>query len=209
MSGARGWRPSRTFALGAAALAVGVTALPPAEGRSTKRACDVRRGTTLAANEQVRLYRVGSQDQFRAYGCFYRTRRTISLGGQVASEPPHEASAFDFVLSGRFVAVDETECEPAGCSGSIAITDLKSGRVRRSASVEGGAGGNAQRMVVKPNGSVAWTRPFNGELEVVKLDAGGETVVDRGDGVDVESLALAGSILYWTNGGVPRSTTLN
>jgi hypothetical protein len=203
------WRLRLVLVIGVAALTVNASEPCIAKGGITKRACDARRGTTLAANEQVRVYRVGSSRQFTAKGCYYRTRRAFHLGGRTASEPPHEANAFDFVLSGRFVAVDEIECEPVGCSGGIAVTDVKTGRVRRSASVAGGTGGNAQRIVLKRNGSVAWTRPFNGTFEVVRLDGDGEAVVDRGAGVDVQSLALASGTLYWMNAGVPRSATLN
>jgi hypothetical protein len=205
MTGIRGWAPRVTWALAATTLCALLPATAHA-GRSTP--CDARRGTTLAASAQVRVYRVGSSRQFRAYGCHYRTRRVTLLGGQVASEPPHAPSAFDFVLSGRFVAVDGVECEPAGCTGGIAVTDLRTGRAKHSASVEGGTGGNAQRMVLKANGAVAWTRPFNGSLEVVKLDADGEAVLDRGEAVDVQSLALGESTVYWMNAGVSRAAVL-
>jgi hypothetical protein len=198
----------RVLVCAAVVLTTSAAALTPAQGRGTKPTCDTRPGTTLAANDQARVYRVGSRKHFTAYGCHYRARRVVRLGGQVESAPPHEASGFDFVLSGRFVAVDSVACDPAGCEGGVDVTDTKTGRTRHGAPVDGGTGGNAQRMVLKTNGSVAWTRPFNGELQVVKLDADGEAVIDRGDSIDVESLALAGSTLYWTNAGVPHSATL-
>jgi hypothetical protein len=208
MDRVRGRRSRVAVGLGIVAVAAPLTAwLAPAQGDSAKRGCDARRGATLAANEQVRVYRVGGRRQFAAYGCFQRTGKVVYLGGQVVGEPPHESPAFDFLLSGRFVAVDNVVCEPDACRGPMTVHDLRTGAVRNSRRVDG-AGGVSQSWVLKRNGAIAWTRVLDGTFEVVKLDRDGEAVIDQGDDVDVQSLALAGSTLYWTKAGVPRTAQL-
>jgi hypothetical protein len=67
-------------------------------------------------------------------------------------------------------------------------------------------------IVVKSDGSVAWildTDQHENEFQVHALDKTGERVLATGSDIASESLALAGSALYWTQGGKPFSTTLH
>jgi hypothetical protein len=72
--------------------------------------------------------------------------------------------------------------------------------------------GEARVIVVKSDGAVTWiTDAFHKEdrFEVHALDKTGERVLAVGSDIAAESLALAGSTLYWTQGGKPFSAPLN
>lgn len=77
--------------------------------------------------------------------------------------------------------------------------------------------GPATAIVVKSDGSVAWIAEDNQEEEatgghfyqVHELDGSGERLLDSGAGIAPESLALAGSTVYWTDDGKPESAVLN
>jgi hypothetical protein len=59
--------------------------------------------------------------------------------------------------------------------------------------------------VLKRNGSIAYVIGS----KVVRVDASGAKVVDDGPGIEAESLAANGRLLYWTRGGVARSAPFN
>jgi hypothetical protein len=66
---------------------------------------------------------------------------------------------------------------------------------------------------VKSDGSVAWIVDVYGsenpvEYQVRALDRSGGRVLASGAGIAPTSLALAGSTLYWTQGGKPFSASL-
>lgn len=72
--------------------------------------------------------------------------------------------------------------------------------------------GPTAAIVVKSNGAVAWvldTVQSENRYQVHALDKTGERVLATGSNIDPHSLALAGSTLYWTQGGKPMSATLN
>ncbi len=97
--------------------------------------------------------------------------------------------------------------------------NLKSGRRLHQIFVKN-AQCNAQvlGLVLKEDGAVAWIARSEKEgcperaetFEVHALDSAGERLLANG-GTDVaaESLALAGSTVYWMQGGRPYSATLN
>jgi hypothetical protein len=72
--------------------------------------------------------------------------------------------------------------------------------------------GEAEAIVVKSDGAVAWINnrvSSENQYEVHALDTTGERVLAIGSDIDPQSLALAGSTLYWTQGGRPMSVSLN
>jgi hypothetical protein len=65
--------------------------------------------------------------------------------------------------------------------------------------------------VVKPDGAVAWideAPPTSGGYEVHAVDSTGSRILASGTDIAPASLALAGSTLYWTQGGEPASSVL-
>jgi hypothetical protein len=119
----------------------------------------------------------------------------------------------DFVTAGRFVAfATQTESDDSG--GSVLFTrlfvvDLRDGRrVMVSEAIED----SIFDWVLKRNGSIAWLRdrfdPSGVRYEVHKRDSTGTALLEDGRDVEHGSLALAGSRVYWTRGGAPRTAEL-
>ncbi len=74
--------------------------------------------------------------------------------------------------------------------------------------------GRATDVVVKTDGAVAWIAEGKhgkeyGVYQVHALDSSGERTLAVGPEIDPGSLALAGSTLYWTQGGKPFSAPLS
>jgi len=68
-------------------------------------------------------------------------------------------------------------------------------------------------IVVTGDGSVAWivrSGPVVGDFQVRSMDKAGEHVLATASvEIDPESLALAGSTVYWSEGGRPFSAQLH
>lgn len=95
------------------------------------------------------------------------------------------------------------------------MKDLATGRrVHLDQGFENGFGEVAV-IVVKDNGSVAWTSeaPFESPLpEPASLwvhDTDGLRRLDAGAGIDLKSLTLSGSTLAWTSGGVTHTAPID
>jgi hypothetical protein len=78
--------------------------------------------------------------------------------------------------------------------------------------------GGADGIVVKSDGSVAWiavdgAHPYLPSLpttyQVWKIDQSGQHLLAMGTQIVPNSIALAGSTVYWTDGGVPSSAPLD
>jgi hypothetical protein len=77
--------------------------------------------------------------------------------------------------------------------------------------------GPATALVVKRDGAVAWIVEIVEEsasgavvtYQVHAVDSTGSRVLAASSEIEPESLALAGSTLYWMQGGKPQSATLN
>jgi hypothetical protein len=67
-------------------------------------------------------------------------------------------------------------------------------------------------IIVKADGAVAWitdTVQSENRYQVHALDGTGERILAVGSNIESNSLALAGSTLYWTQGGVSASALLD
>jgi hypothetical protein len=131
----------------------------------------------------------------------------------------------NLVLAGPIVAYEHYSFAE-GLGGSrqgVAVEDLRTGATLRDeptgkAKSPGGEPelefgiGHTATIVVKTNGSVAWileTSAQEDRYQVHAADTTGSRLVASGPDIDPSSLALAGSTLYWTQGGKPSSATLN
>jgi hypothetical protein len=195
----------RVVALVAVAFLVGVGAAG-SDARARTASCKTK-GATVVANARARVYRVPvsktANTGYRVYACLLRPKHTVYLGG------------FDFEalgvmsvsLNGPSVAFEKADCDKADCRGAIKVRNLRTG-VTRQSPIPSGAN-LADMVLASADGSVAWTRKPNPDVvEVRALGADGEQLLDSGPDVDPESLALAGSTVYWTKGGQPRSAPL-
>jgi hypothetical protein len=69
--------------------------------------------------------------------------------------------------------------------------------------------GSVTGMVIKSDGSAAWiAAEQKGGYQVHTVDKTASHLVASGGDIDPSSLALAGSTLYWTQGGKPVSASL-
>jgi hypothetical protein len=154
------------------------------------------------------------------FGCAYRSKHRYLLGpvpygsatGGAGVEP--EALAGSIVAYGQMVIVGSTG------EWTVVVRDLRNGRVLRrqptgmpvKAEPPSVGIGRAVAVVVKTDGSVAWiveTDQEDGKYQVHAVDKTGSRVLALGPDIAPSSLALAGSTLYWTQGGKPFSAALD
>jgi hypothetical protein len=158
------------------------------------------------------------------YGCVYGSRHTYELGMPsdcVDVSLGACGGITNVVLAGSTVAYEEFSSR----SGAwwVVVRDLSSGRVLRRLRTNTpgplNTAGALETLVLKSDGAVAWvaqahlpTAVPNGprEYEVYAADATGESrLLASGSGIEPASLALAGSTVYWIQGGRPVSASLN
>lgn len=133
--------------------------------------------------------------------------RQLTLGGQFA--------AYEKFVSGtnRYMNTEGTT------EWRVVVRDLRTGRALHD--VPTGTpnppnpkhigDGETTVIVVKSDGAVAWitdTVQSADRYQVHAVDASGERMLASGSDIDPHSLALAGSTLYWTDGGKAFSTVL-
>lgn len=190
------------------------------------------RHTVIAADSQAEVYGIKkSTDAIEYRGCVYGHSRSFAVGfieeclgtGGACGGTRH------ITLAGTLVAREEFVASPVlGTKWFVEVEDLRDGRVLHK--VPTGVPlepeqkyvgvGEVEALVIKANGAVAWVardseRSFHvGSVDEVRhfdigaVDETGYHLVATGSDIDPHSLALAGSTLYWTQGGVPLSTTL-
>lgn len=196
--------------------------------RKTPTKCTQVHARPITADAQAQVYEapeVPSEPGLTVYGCTYRAGRSYSLGGSSSQQPEAgpggESGVLDATLAGTAVAYAKTTFyEARGSRKVVFVRDLRTGRVlheiltgtpvKPEPPTEGI--GTVVALVVKSDGSVAWivgTDPEDGTYQVHALDATGSRVLATGANIDPSSLALAGSTLFWTQGGKPASAVLN
>jgi hypothetical protein len=163
------------------------------------------------------------------YGCVYGHRGAYALGVVPRTETTKYMEETHYgdigqVLAGPIVAFESFVLPSFGRpEWKVVVRDLRTGRTLRDeptgTSARSGpdpeqtAGiGHTTTIVVKDNGSVAWvvsTGQENGGYQVHAVDTTGSRLLASGLDINPSSLALAGSTLYWAQGGRAFSTTLN
>jgi hypothetical protein len=94
------------------------------------------------------------------------------------------------------------------CAGGVRVWNVRTRRLVRSSD-----GTWASDLELHPNGSVAWltaplvpTAPAT-EAAVRVKDRAGERTLSTG-AIAADSLALGGSMLYWTEDGIPHASAI-
>jgi hypothetical protein len=146
-----------------------------------------------------------------AYGCLLRSGavRRLDFANRVD----------DAQLAGRYVAFKHIDyVSEFGSASSIRVVDLRTGTTAVDARGVPGAGSDSHVMslVVKRNGSVAWTGMADesgSEVSVLKVDTttDGPRLLDSGAQIDYESLALGADRLSvgWRNGAEQKTAPLD
>jgi hypothetical protein len=209
-----------------------VPAVTGAAGRRPAPAkCPSGQWRPLLADSQAQIYEAPtnpSLPEVRSFiGCSYAHGKSYVLG-----EPPSSTADTGFhgtrryTLAGPIVAFEKflsgnPQVAPVKQHGII-VRDLRNGRVLQrlptgtptTPAEPGDYGiGAATAIVLKSDGAVAWivatANGKGGEFQVHAVDKSGSRVLAAGADVSQTSLALAGSTLYWTQGGKPYSAALN
>jgi hypothetical protein len=190
--------------------------------------CAPRGAHVIRRDAQAEVYELEDDAPLEVFGCL-RGRRRVSTLGPFAAGSPEGASGIDHVtLTGGVVAYEELSL-PGEKGGEnpelvwlVIVRDLTNGRiVRRLPTGAAPAGtkaigaGSVVRLVLKANGSVAWTTeyafgPLSGPhtYQVRAVDKTGNRLLASGTDVRPKSLKLRGSALSWVKGGRVSSTTL-
>jgi hypothetical protein len=175
----------------------------------------------------------GDGSDWRIYGCVYGYRGAYLLGflPNFTTTSRYSTGYFEgdlnVVLAGPIVAY-ESFVLAEGLNAyrwRVDVKDLRTGRTLRKeptglpANLGGEpefeviAGiGHTTAIVVKSDGSVAWIvnpNEASGHYQVHAADTTGSRVLASGADIDPTSLALAGSTIYWMQGGQPHAAPLN
>lgn len=99
-------------------------------------------------------------------------------------------------------------------SAFVRVRNLNTNVTVRGCPVGGGLSPGTPRVaeiVMDSRGKVAWSvegGTFGSPFAVVACDSTGQHVLDSGEGIDLESLALHGSVVRWLDGGSRREANL-
>ena len=179
-----------------------------AAAAGSARKCAVKGSKTVASNRYARVFTVrsGREDYGDIlYGCMLGVGKRMRLAEQY-DDGLYVTESFDKVrLNGRMVVWQSTstdvsckaDCPPGYESTSfrVAVADL------RSRKIKGYDGEAKDALFVTRRGTPAWLEDATGGVEV----HAGTQVLDVGA---IDSLALRGNLLSWTNAGQPESAVL-
>jgi hypothetical protein len=209
------------------ALALLLAAASPSAARvrhTPVTRCSPGHSHVIAADGQAQIYELPASSRYpefgEVYGCTYGHMRSYLLGPVPYGSSSGAGGVSRETLGGSIVAYDEVENSPCCNHWWVLVRDLGDGHVLRR--VPTGTPmrpeplsvgiGPAVAIVVKPDSAVAWiveTGQEEGKYQVHAIDKSGSQVLAFGPDIDPSSLALAGSTLYWTQGGQPFSAPLN
>jgi hypothetical protein len=198
--------------LGLLLLAVGAAGSVAAPGRAASCATT---GRTIDAGPAGRVFYRRTRDPDRVYLCSYGTERRTPIGWDDCFNAA-EVQLTRF--SRRFLAVDTFSCGPGGTASRLDLRRTRDGRrIRRVAAAPSvpGSLGDVTDLVLRGDGTMAWivelrdspTSPPRYELRRSESGSSSSVLAQGGD-LAPGSLALAGSTLYWTQAGTPRSAPL-
>jgi hypothetical protein len=202
----------------AGAWVLGSLFFPGGAVAAKRPTCEVPRSKTYLANQAVRVFTtrhraetsLGPAVDVVLRACLRRHRQPFGLARRSAVDTAGFEDFANVTLSGRHVAFTVRSCDRHGmfCAGGIRVWDVRARRLVRSSN-----GTWASDLELHPNGSVAWiTAPLTltapaTEAAVRVNDRAGERTLATG-AIAPYSLALGGSMLYWTEEGVPRASAL-
>ncbi len=187
---------------------------PPFTGCRSQRAQTDFQSDEGRVFEQLRFDADNAEFIPFAYACLFSTNERVRLGPN--------AESIELTLprvAGPYAAFAVADCPGANCYSTVAVRNLRNGRLVRNLDATKtpfGAPGETVHVTdleLKPSGSLGWLVQLSSyttrTIEVVAVDASGRRMLDSGSDVDPESLTLDGSTLSWQKGGVTQSATLN
>ncbi len=150
------------------------------------------------------------------FGCAHRGSRAYYLGPPTSGGSSGSESTAPIALAGPTVAFGKAMSLIFGNSfREIWVRNLRTGKlIHRSPNgsppAPGSVGlGETTAIVVKRNGSVAWIVRTRDGLQVRSIDGAGSHLLAASPEIAPSSLALADSMLRWTQSGKRMSAVLN
>jgi hypothetical protein len=186
----------------------------------------------VAADAQAVLYKASSivyeseehkfvEGQEEIFGCAHGAKRSYHIGLPPYGGPGGSGGVGPVALVGPIVAYGVGESggiegvTESHSSNEIWVRNLRTGKLihrmpNGSPAKPGDVGlGDTTAIVVKSDGSVAWIVGTGDGPQVRSVDKTGSHLLAVSPEIGPTSLALAGSTLYWTQGGKPMSAMLN
>ncbi len=200
------------------------TAAPARRAHREATQCPPAHDVVLAADAQSVIYRAPFYVEMvppYIFACAYSSKRPYKLGRTTEGSAAGSVGTGPFALAGQVVAYDVGESFTVfetHFREEIWVRNLATGRViyrmpNGSPSESEDVGiGETTAIVVKGDGSVAWIARASrqlGSIQVRSVDKTGSHLLAASPEIEPDSLALAGSTLYWTQGGKPMSATLD
>jgi hypothetical protein len=217
-------------------IAFVATSAAAAGGGSHRRLPCGQRQPRVLASPQAAVYTLRSSSGSIEYrGCTYRSSRSFTIGERGECVPDPCTQVKNLTLTGSLVAYSELygvglgasryEEEPTSVIWLVNVLDLRTGKIVLSAPTgvllkprSGYRGVGETTKIVLGNGLVAWiardiersnaSSPKAPFYDVYALDASGSHLLAAGTEVDPSSLALAGRLVYWSEGGKPASAVI-
>ncbi len=150
-------------------------------------------------------------------GCAYGERHGYSFGSVSAGSGSGGVSDEPGTLVGTLLATRNSSYGTVGFgpehSAGVGVINLRNGRSLHSWSTTEGV--TIPTLVLEPDGAIAWIAAswvdtatgFHQEW-VYADDSSGVRLLAHASNINSDSLALAGNIVYWTQGGQPFSGSL-
>ncbi len=208
----------RHLLIAAAAVSLGASMATPPAATAHRVRCQPPSGAkTLLLSSQARVYKRRGRTEL----CVLRTGRRVGLGDDArANTFPDAVDTYGHRLSRRYLAyvLDIGGRQPETL---IRLYSLRTGRRVKSyaaqqrdpAAVVSDASHRVTDLEVTSRGELAWIArnpsSSNPVVEVHAADHRGERVLEASAQVEEGSLAVEGSRLYWTSGGMPQSAQLS
>jgi hypothetical protein len=197
----------------AAALFAGIACLLAAAAGASEAGeaprCALPKGArTLTTNTSAVVYRKGEE----SFGCVLKSGRRT----RIATRFQDDLVIHRLVLAGTMLAYGSTEVMEAlaGDETWLRVFNLKTGKLLASISIEEDQTFVKARMTdleLRRNGAVALIMDDTTDGRYV-AKAGPEpyelTILDRGETIVPDSLAISGSLMFWQNGASAKSAPL-
>jgi hypothetical protein len=210
----QGFRRSVTLAT---VLGLALAAPSAADAANTCRA-KADKGKVLVESGSAVVYATGKQFNHYVWSCAFKTGKPYKLPGQDGGDVNR---LFTPVLNGRSLAYfifTQEEASPVAYSYVYSVDVVKRQKLIEAFSGDPKKADDSttdvKALVVGSKGAIAWiTESINLDVKLsVRSKAPGAkaTLLDNGNDVDAHSLALAGNnkTLYWTRGGIAKTSAL-
>jgi hypothetical protein len=194
-------------------IAAGAVALATGAGARTRMPCGPAAAQTLASSSRARVY----ASRGAAFGCAGDGGRSIRLGK--TSNCIGSDRVGPVAVAGEIAAYASERCGIDTGFTQVLVRNLRTGK-RLSASPAVTVPGpesfpSVDSLVARPDGAAAWIAEASSlgnhlkNVELRRIDARGQSLLDSGPAIAPRSLHLRGSTLTWRHGGKPRSSSLS